>query len=85
MKFVLNMQEYFHSDSAFHNVKTINRDHLHTETENLSCFKKSSYSCILILYSVPSILKSLEHKSHNLEYYGRSTHIQSPFSVLKNS
>jgi len=43
MNFYVNNQELFETNSWIHSVNTRNRDHLHRQLANLSCFQKSAY------------------------------------------
>jgi hypothetical protein len=43
MIFIVNTKELFQTNSAIHSVNTRNRDHLHRQNVDLSCFQKSAY------------------------------------------
>jgi hypothetical protein len=43
MEFIVNNQEYFHTNSAVHCGNTTNKHHLHRQSANLSCFQKNAY------------------------------------------
>jgi len=45
MKFIVNNQEYFQTNSAIHSFNTRNRNHHHRPTANLSCFQKKCILC----------------------------------------
>jgi hypothetical protein len=68
MNFVVNNQEIFETNSAIHIVNTRNRDHLHRQIANLSCFQKSAYCAgIKVFNSLPSNLRSLKNKKYTLK------------------
>jgi hypothetical protein len=66
MKFVVENQENFQTNSSIHGMDTRNKTQLHRPTANLSCFQKgASYAGIKILNSLPSsILNLRNYKLH---------------------
>jgi hypothetical protein len=60
LNFIINNQEHFQANSAVHSINTRNKNHLHRQAANLTCFQKSTYySGIKIFNNLPSGLKSL--------------------------
>jgi hypothetical protein len=60
INFVVNNQEHFQTNSAINGVNTRNRNHLHGQIANPSCFQKSAYYAgIKIFNTLPSNLRSL--------------------------
>jgi hypothetical protein len=63
MKFVVNNQELFQTNSAICSVNTRNRDHLHRPIANCSYLQKSAYCAgIKIFNSLPLDFDSLMNK-----------------------
>jgi hypothetical protein len=68
MKFIVNNQEYFQTNSAVRNVNTRNKNQSHRPIANLSCFQRSVYYAgIKIFNSLPFSLSDLINKRAQFE------------------
>jgi uncharacterized protein (UPF0303 family) len=67
MKFAVNSQEHFQTNSAIHSVNTRNQDHLHRQTANLSYFKKSAYYAGIKIFN-KSAIKSEKSYDKKAQY-----------------
>jgi hypothetical protein len=66
--FIVNDQEHFQINSAIHGVNTRNKNQLHRQIANISCFQKSAYHAgINIFNSLQSSLASLIHKKEQFK------------------
>jgi len=63
MKFIINNQEIFQTNSSRHNINTRNKQHLHRPNAKLSCFQKSTFhDGIKIFNSLPPSVTILENE-----------------------
>jgi squalene cyclase len=70
MNFIVNNQDNFQTNSFIQNINTKNKQHLHKQNANLSCFKKVHYmmaSEFTIIYCIVS--QVLRIKRQNLMWH----------------
>jgi hypothetical protein len=66
IKFITN-NEHFQTNADVHSINTRHKHYLHKPAANLSCLQKSTYYAgIRIFNNLPSDIKSLRKKKHDL-------------------
>jgi hypothetical protein len=83
LKFLINIQEIFQTNSSIHNINARNNHHLHRTTANLSCLQNGMFKVGIKIFNIlpPSVRILKKNKAKFRAAFRKYFHTQSFYSV----